>query len=181
MKVLSFLTVVTCLVFASNFVSAGPKDKQMSYKLDGQTLNTHNGRVRTSELRNVPFNRKNSPVATSQRYDEGWLFVNEPCYVGGEEGFKYRLYNHEWHQTDTFEDGSTITQRLLDHTVCDILLTGTNINYGTWELEWTVVGGTKRFEGASGSVYSSGTYQDLWATPRFGSASFEGVTNYDLD
>ena len=181
MKVLSFLSVVTCLVFASNFVSADAKNKQMSYTLDGQTLTTFNGRVRTSEQRNVPFNRKNSPVATSQRYDEGWLFVNEPCYVGGEEGFKYRLYNHEWHQTVTFKDGSTTTQRLLELTICDIPLTGTNINYGTWELEWTVLGGTKRFEGGSGTKYASGTYQVRWDTSRSVSASFEGVANYDLD
>ena len=182
MKLLSFLSVITCLVFASNFVSAGPKDKQMSYKIDGQTLDSLDGQVRTSEFRNSPVSkrREKGPVATGQRYDEGWLYL-EGCHIGGEVGYKAKVINPEWHQTETFKDGSTITAVLIEHTVCDVPPANGRRNYGTWEGEWTVVGGTKRFEGASGSKYQSGAYQNLWTTSRFVSSSYKGVINYDLD
>ena len=182
MKVLSFLSVVTCLVFASNFVSAGPKDKQMSYQVDGQTLSSKVGEVTTSEFRQSPSSRKGgaTTVATGQRYSEGWDYLEE-CHIGGDVGKKYKLLNPEWYQTDTFEDGSTITTQLMEHTVCAVSPIDDRRNFGTYEGEWTVLGGTKRFEGASGSKYSSGTYQNLWSAPRSSSASFEGVTNYDLD
>ena len=101
MKVLSFLSVVTCLVFASNFVSAGPKDKQMSYQVDGQTLSSKVGEVTTSEFRQSPSSRKGgaTTVATGQRYSEGWDYLEE-CHIGGDVGKKYKLLNPEWHQTD---------------------------------------------------------------------------------
>ena len=183
MKVLSFLSVVTCLVLASNFVSAGPKDKQMSYQVDGQTLSSKVGEVRTSEKRNMPVSIKGggTKVVTSQRYDEGWNFFGENRYIGGAMGNKLSLRNHEWHQTTTFSDGSTITELLLVHTICSVPATDDRLAYGTWELEWTVVGGTKRFEGGSGTKYASGTYQVRWDTSRSVSSSYEGVANYDLD
>mgnify|MGYP000857539531 FL=1 len=181
MKVLSFLSVVTCLVFASNFVSAGPKDKQMSYQVDGQNLISKVGEVRTENFLNRPVSSKGEGFSqTSYRYSEGWRFV-DICYVGGTLGYKSELINPEWHQTVTFKDGSTITELLLVHTICDVPATDDRLAYGTWELEWTVLGGTKSFEGASGSKYSSGTYQVRWDTSRSVSASYEGVANYDLD
>ena len=181
MKVLSFLSVVTCLVFASNFVSAGPKDKQMSYQVDGQNLISKVGEVRTENFLNRPVSSKGEGFSqTSYRYSEGWRFV-DICYVGGTLGYKSELINPEWHQTVTFKDGSTITELLLVHTICNVPATDDRLAYGTWELEWTVLGGTKRFEGASGTKYASGTYQVRWETSRSVSSSYEGVANYDLD
>ena len=63
MKVLSFLSVVTCLVFASNFVSADAKNKQMAFKIDGQTLKSIDGEVRTSSFLNRPLKKgKKGPL-----------------------------------------------------------------------------------------------------------------------
>ena len=185
MKVLSFLSVVTCLVFASNFVSADAKNKQMSFEIDGQTLFSYpffDGIVRTSEKHNMPVSIKGggTKVATGHRYDEGYNFV-EYCYIGGAMGNKLSLQNHEWHQTITFSDGSTITELLIEQTVCDLPPANGRLASGTFELKWTVVGGTGRFEGASGSKYGEGTYQVLWDTQRGQSSSYEGVVNYDLD
>jgi hypothetical protein len=190
MKVLSFLSVVTCLVFASNFVTAGPKDKQMSYQVDGQTLYSKTlilSRppffLRTNEKRNMPVSIKGggTKVVTMQSYDEGWGYFGENCYIGGAMGNKLSLQGHEWHQTITFSDGSTITELLIEQTVCDLPPANGRLASGTFELKWTVVGGTGRFEGASGSKYGEGTYQVLWDTQRGQSSSYEGVVNYDLD
>ena len=181
MKLISFLSVVTCLVFTSNFVSADAKNKQMSYKLDGQTLKAIDGEVRTSSFLNRPLKKgKKGPVATGQRYDEGWSF-EEGCYVGAEVGSKLRLIKHDWYETVTFNDRSTITEKLIELTICDVQPTDGRRSYGTWDLKKTIVGGSKRFKGASGSKSASGTYQNIWATERFVSSSFEGVANYDLD
>ncbi|MDA7718459.1 hypothetical protein N8837_04310 [Pseudomonadales bacterium] len=181
MKLLSFLSVVTCLVFASNFVSADAKNKQMSFKIDGQTLKSIDGEVRTSSFLNRPLKKgKKGPVATGQRYDEGWSFGGT-CYVGAEVGSKLTLINHDWYETVTFSDRSTITEQLIELTVCDVPPTDRRRSYGTWDLKKTIVGGTKRFKGASGSNSASGTYQNIWATQRFVSSSVEGVVNYDLD
>ena len=76
MKVLSFLSVVTCLVFASNFVSAGPKDKQMSYQVDGQNLISKVGEVRTREVSQSASSSKGEGFSlTGHRYSEGWRYL----------------------------------------------------------------------------------------------------------
>ena len=191
MRLLSIMFVFTCLVLASNFVSADAKDKEISYKIDGQTLTSKtlilrgDGGffLRTSEQRNMPVSIKGggTKVVTSQRYDDGWGYFGENCYIGGVMGNKLSLQNHEWHQTTTFSDGSTITELLRELTLCDVPPANGRLAYGTWKIQWWVVGGTGRFEGASGSKYGGGTYQNLWNTQRSDSSSYEGVVNYDLD
>ena len=183
MRMLLVVIVLSGFVLASNFVDADTRGGQFSYKVDGQTLSKKVGEVRTSEKRNLPISNKGEVniVATSQRYDGGWRYFGEICYVGEAVGYKLILQNPEWHQTITFADGSTITELLIEHTICDVPATDDRLAYGTWEIEWTVVGGSKSFEGASGSKYSSGSYQVLWNTERSTSSAYDGVMIYDLD
>jgi hypothetical protein len=178
MKVLSFLSVVTCLVFASNFVSAGPKDKQMSLNFYGQSLNSIDGNIVTQEKLNVSTGTGRRTL-TGHRYSEGWLYLDQ-CFIGGEIGNKIKSFNAEGHQTVTFKNGSTITMRLMEHIVCSVEQID-GLFYGTSDEEWTVLSGTGDFEGASGSMNASSTFQQLWSAPRSSSSSFEGVANYDLD
>ena len=76
MRMLFVVIVLSGFVLASSWVDADTKGGQFSYKVDGQTLSRKVGEVRTSEKRNLPISNKGEVniVATSQRYDEGWLY-----------------------------------------------------------------------------------------------------------
>jgi hypothetical protein len=181
MKVVILMTVLFAVLATSVQTYAAGKDKSFLIAVDGQTSVQKNGYQRTWVFNNIRASRNgDGPLLTGLRYDEGFYATGEECWIQGEVGTHYELRNFEFHDTMIFRDDSTLQSRLRRHTICEVSRPG-GLNEGTYQLDWDVTGGTKRFEGATGAMIGSGNYKVLVSSGRFSSAAYEGTRQVSLD
>ena len=198
MRLLSIMFVFTCLVLASNFVSADAKDKEISYKIDGQTLTSkdiqwdHNFQTNYDVQGNLKIQRYATSYSSSgggpnKVIGYGVIDSSKYAFTGNcwtkENDFGSALTNSEAvsHNTFTWPDESTLTIERFEFNICEAIRVEesgawTYLGYGDGTGKHRIIDGTGRYEGATGIMESEFTYRRLYLN-QF-SLSGRGLVSY---